>query len=915
MKKILAITAILATLVILVMASMARVPAGSGAWCNGRYLGPGLQLKSPFSKVVPYPTGLQKLEHDAIVTLDGGSSIDVDVELTYRWNHQRLSAQPINPTSMVARLQSTLASLDGRYGRAGIGARVRQTVENGLADLPIDIVRSDVGYGSEAFEDLASVARPTGEKVVVVGLDGFDWVLLDRLIGEGKCPTFAEMKLTAAWGEIISRPPVLSPLIWTTMGTGRMPEEHGILDFVVTDPESGKDTPITNQFRKVHAFWNLLSYVDIKVNIVNWWATYPAEPLNGVMVSERVFYQLFGIRPSLDDPANIYPPEVIEDILALLVEADDIGYDEITQYVHIDRAEFDAALDEARLAENPFENRINHLRKIIAVTRGVFNVGHWLLENRPAGVTALYVEGTDTIGHRFAHFLPPKLRWVDETDYRKYKDAMARYYELVDEELGRLMKAAPADTTWIVVPDHGFFTGAARPSVPPDDWTVGAPQWHRMVGAFLASGPNVRPGKLPRVHIDDLCRTMLWLQGAPISRGLRGRELVELMRPEWVQAHDPVFVDGYEELPKTWMGRDARSMLDDARIQELEALGYLQSGGGGHEEFADDGNPLEAKATEPYNLGKIAERRGDLAAAEGHFLRALEIEPSFSIAMRSLAGVYRIQGKHEQSLRWTLRALQTGSQLLPPMVLLDFVSDAEAAGRLDRALPALDLIRERWKSTSTYYTARGRVYKLQHQVEAAEREFRAALAIDPADPVATEELLVLAAQGRPVDTARILEDHLNAVETDLKKLNDLAVVCLRQGRPELAERALKRVLESDPTNPGVASNLGIALQMQGRGSEAAEVLGRTVEARPEDGNLRFNYGAVLASLGRHEEALRQFDAAERAGAEAPRMVTAKAKVLVRLGRIDEGRRVLEAGAKKYPDHAEIRELLGVLQGG
>jgi Flp pilus assembly protein TadD len=152
------------------------------------------------------------------------------------------------------------------------------------------------------------------------------------------------------------------------------------------------------------------------------------------------------------------------------------------------------------------------------------------------------------------------------------------------------------------------------------------------------------------------------------------------------------------------------------------------------------------------------------------------------------------------------------------------------------------------------------------------------------------------------------------VWNDLKKLNDLAVVCLRQRHPELAERALRRVLESDPTNPGVVSNLAIALQMQGKRAEALELFEGAVAARPDDTTLQFNLGAMLASFDRNEQALEHLEASQRLGNSGARLYVAKSKVLVRLGRVDDARTVLEEGARRHPDDAEIRELLAVLQG-
>jgi Tfp pilus assembly protein PilF len=537
----------------------------------------------------------------------------------------------------------------------------------------------------------------------------------------------------------------------------------------------------------------------------------------------------------------------------------------------------------------------------------------------------LYIEGTDTIGHRFAHYLPPRLSWVDGDEYRSYRDTMGRYYEYCDRLLGDLMELAPGDTTWIVVADHGFYTGVARPRIQPDDFIMGAAQWHRMVGVFLASGPHVRQGRIPRVHIDDLCRTLLWLHGAPMSNQLSGRAMTDLMRPEFSDANPPVEVATYEDLPRTWIlerqppsDSTSSSILDASRLAELQALGYVADDGQtatGEQRDQPAPSDLEARATEPYNRAKIAHRDGDLEGAERYYLQAIEIDPQFALAMFSLSSVYADMGNYEQRLRWILRALDTQHPQLPAKALVDMVDAADAAGLLERMLPALDALRPRWEHSSTFFSARGLALLRLGHVEPAEQEFLAALELDPADPIATEELLRLAAQGRPLAADRILEAHLAAVETDLKRLNDLAVICLRQRRPELAERALDRVLESDPTNPGVASNMAVALQMQGRREEAAAVLERAVNAHLDDANLRFNYGAVLASLDRNQDALREFEAAARLGAEGARMIVARAKVLVRLGRVDEARQLLEEGGRRYPGNPEIDELLVVIQGG
>ncbi len=930
MRRFAALIVVLGVVAVLGWGSTVHVPDGPGAWCSGRYLPPGWHLRTPFARVEPYVSGEVTLTVQHTIASREGASYPLTVTVRYRWDADRLRKNPLDPAHLEEVVEERIATLDGRFSGKGIGPRIREALERDLPSLPIDLVSVGVAYPGEALDEIAALARPTGERVVVVGLDGFDWVLLDRLIAAGRCPTFARMKRRGAWGDLISHPPVLSPLIWTSIATGRRPEVHGILDFVVKDPKTGKDMPISDQSRKVHTFWNIMSYAGETVDVANWWATYPAEPVNGVMVSEHLFYQLFGIQLDQRDPANVYPPEVLSKILPLLVPVDDIGYDTIRRFARISRAEYDAALAEASHAKNPYENRINHLRKIIATTRGVFNVGRWFLQEHPADLVTIYVEGTDTIGHRFAHFLPPKLSWVSQADYDRFHGTMAAYYEEVDRLMGQLMQAAPADTTWIVTADHGFYTGAARPHVLPDDFGVGASQWHRMTGVFMAEGPHVRPGHLERgVDIYDLCRTFLWLEGAPISRQLEGRVVTELMQPDWTEAHPPIFVDTWENLPLTWKAEGARSVLDEARVKELEALGYLSPGGGSAAhpqptavagstgpEPASPVAPAEetgvAKVTEVYNLAKLAASRGDLGKAEQLYLQALDEKPDFAFAMIALADVEMRLGKPDEAVRWYSRALETGRKTLPTKVLVDFVEALGKAGRIDRAPGALKLLEPVWGDRPGYQAAVGLAQERLGHLQAAAAAYRAELERNPADPTAVAGMLRLAQQGVGVDTEAILERAFDTVKTDLKKLNDFAVLCLQQHRPDWAERALEILVRSDPANAGLLMNLSVAKRQQGKMEEARALLEKAVKVRPDDPGLRYNLGAMLATMGEFQPALVQFQKARELGLEGPRVYSALAKVLFRLGRMDEVRSVLEEGLRKNPGNAELQGMLQAL---
>jgi len=690
------------------------------------------------------------------------------------------------------------------------------------------------GGGSEADRRLRPVAVPDAPsppaKVVLVGLDGLDWGLLDPCIADGGCPTFARLKADGAWAHLRSHPPVLSPLIWTSIATGRTPEVHGVLDFVVRDPDTGRDVPISNRFRQVPAFWNVLTQEGRRVHVVNWWATHPAEEIGGVMVTERPFYQLFGVAAREPEPTDVSPPGLRDEVARRRVAVEEIGFERVAGLTALDRETYDARVSAAGRLPNPFEERVQHLRKIVATTEGVFAVSRWLAAERPFDLLALYVEGTDTIGHRFAHYLPPRLPWVDAAEQALFSQTMRRYYELVDAELGRLIAAAPDEVTWIVAADHGFHTGAARPAVPPDDFTTGAAEWHRMTGVLLASGPHVRPGRMPGADIYDLCRTLLWLQGAPVSDELEGRELVEMMRPEWADAHPPLRVRSYDDRPRPWLDVPVEAApVDDSRLAELEALGYVVRAEPG---AAPEGGGDE-KVTAAFNRAKLAHRRGDLEAAVGHYLEAVERDERFFYAMLELYGVFRSAGEHERALYWLARAMQTYDPALPDRVPVAFVREAIAAGRLDGARTVLDAMPGSWTRRPSYHAAVGIAELERGRDRAARAAFERSLALDPADMDAVDGMMQLARKGAPVDWKARLDAAYRAVETDLDGLRQLARVCSRYGQHAAAERCLRRLLESDPTDTESLVALADALAAQDRPGEAADAVDWLLELEPD----------------------------------------------------------------------------------
>ena len=129
--------------------------------------------------------------------------------------------------------------------------------------------------------------HPRQERLTVIGLDGADWQLLDRYVSEGIMPNLGQLVRRGERRVLLTQHPPLSPLVWTSMMTGVSPLEHRILDFARFHPVTHALEPITSDERAVPALWNIATYAGKRVEVFGMWATYPAEQVEGVVVTDR----------------------------------------------------------------------------------------------------------------------------------------------------------------------------------------------------------------------------------------------------------------------------------------------------------------------------------------------------------------------------------------------------------------------------------------------------------------------------------------------------------------------------------------------------------------------------------------------------------------------------------------------------
>jgi predicted AlkP superfamily phosphohydrolase/phosphomutase len=642
--------------------------------------------------------------------------------------------------------------------RRGEEAARRSATSSGPAVTPIEDA------------DVASLPpRPAGEnrRVIWLGLDGLDWELLDRLSREGRMPNWSRLASEGFTANLATFYPVLSPVIWTTVATGVGPDVHRVLDFQETDPKTGVKLPISGMSRAVPAVWNLASAAGRKVGVVGWWATHPAEEVNGFFVSDRVSPLLFGDLPRA---GASFPASIVPGVEQLVARDNPVTDVELTRFIDVPAPEIAAALASGA----GMENVIVALSRIIGATRVNHHIARDLYDRYRPELMTLYLQGTDEIGHVFAPYSPPRLECTSEADFAKYRRAVGVYYALVDKMLGQWMRRASEDgATLVVNSDHGFKWGedrtCARSSM---NWATAA-YWHRINGVFAAWGARVRPSPTrAKLSVFDLAPTILALMDLPADRRMTGKAAT----PGYEGISPPPRKDLFSTVVVRRVSAAPASAAEASEYaKKLRALGYLT--GSETQPIAPAGGDRPGMTEGAYNnLGVyLREAVGNLPAAEAALQKALDLKPGYHSPIFNLAVLYRMKREDAKAIDWLFRSLDAG-HAEPERTIANWVGEYEQKNRIGPAIALLE---------------------------------RATTKFPENEPFARELGLLRFRERRDCPGAFAALSPFGAKTTDVDTLNALGLfqTCLGHG-PE-AVALFERSLAMKPDQPAVVQSLNL----------------------------------------------------------------------------------------------------------
>ena len=602
-------------------------------------------------------------------------------------------------------------------------------------------------------------------KVLLIGWDAADWKIINPLLDQGLMPTLEDLVNHGVIGNLATLHPVLSPMLWNSIATGMRPDKHGILGFIEPDPQTGRVRPVTSTSRKVKAIWNILTQRGYKTHVLGWFAGHPAEPINGIAVSDLYPYATASLEKEWPlAPGAVHPESLRETFAQLRMHPEEVTEAAILPI--IPRA---AEIDQEK------DKRLEGFAKILSENCSIHNAATWILQNQPWDFMAVYYNGIDHFCHGYMHFHPPRMEGIPEDQFEIYKDVVNGAYRFHDMMLQTLVELAGPDTTIILVSDHGFHSDHLRPRGIPQE-PAGPAVQHRNFGIVAIRGANIKQDeRIYGATLLDVTPTILTLFGLPVGADMDGRVLVQAFdEPPEISR-----IPSWEQEPGECGMHSADLRVDPrsgpSRSPTLRGVGYIEAPG------EDQAKAVEMAVREQhYNLARAyldARRYRDALPLLKELVKKWPDEVRFS---QYLAQCYL-------AMRSRAEAKAILEQLIanPPKPAPKAEANAEVA-------------------SPDHEPAAGESAKSQATPAVTSPE--------PPKPRPWADLLMGIIHFEEGNMDEALANLLRAEQSD-PRLPDLHLrignVYLRQKRTDDAERAFERALEIDGDSP--AAHLGLAM--------------------------------------------------------------------------------------------------------
>lgn len=466
---------------------------------------------------------------------------------------RRMTAGALATTASAAVLL-VIAIAHYSFGRRGSRVGASLFVLAAFASLALPLAARGQGVAlpqpiqSTAMVPSPQAGAPAQPRVRMILLDGASLEYVLPRVAEGRLPAFARLLEKGAVMDLATVRPTQPDPVWAAVATGMYPAKNGVRSaasyFARSDDRMVdllpdhclshalvhlgfiRDEPNASNTWRARPIWSIASNAGVRVGIVRWPLTYPAEEVDGFIVSDR-FHQLVGSIAEFDRAAT--PREALPWLEASFTQLPIDGDTELAQIGAV-------------ASGTPEESALRRDRGYSTVMRNLAG------EMSPR-LTALRYEGLDTVGHYYLRYTQPRIfRDLPEEERRRFSQAIDRYYTYIDGEIGSSLGAMLPGDLLVVI--SGFGMQPLNPVKQAIGRILRNPEFtgtHERApdGFLIAFGSAVEPGRRQRGSIVDVTPTVLYFLGLPAARDMDGFARADLFTRAFTADRPIVFIPSY----------------------------------------------------------------------------------------------------------------------------------------------------------------------------------------------------------------------------------------------------------------------------------------------------------------------------------------------------------------------------------
>jgi predicted AlkP superfamily phosphohydrolase/phosphomutase len=318
---------------------------------------------------------------------------------------------------------------------------------------------------------------------------------------------------------------------------------------------------MTSNMRTTKALWNIVGDEGGTSAFVGWWVTWPAEAIQGTMVTSHVPLEQTGgtDRPTKgtlladEETGQTSPPELLDTLRPMIRTPESVTMEEARRFMHVNEDEMDKDIVEGFLWAFAADETYR------AVNR------HLLTTEPEHDLWGIYYNGIDVVEHRYWKYIEPaKYRAFPPEEIPRFRGVIEQYYEYADQLLGEILEHRRPDDSFLVLSDHGFHANGHKdgPS-----------------GILVTAGRHFQRGaRADSVRLVDIAPTVLSLLGLRVADDMDGRVAEELLTEAWRKERPRGTVPTYDTAE--WLAQRERiplgSSVDAQLLERLRGLGYIE---------------------------------------------------------------------------------------------------------------------------------------------------------------------------------------------------------------------------------------------------------------------------------------------------------------------------------------------------